>query len=289
MTSITAWLKLLRCTQWSKNAVVFAALVFGAPAIENPVTRSVAAFLLFCCVSSAIYILNDYVDIERDRQHPTKQFRPLAAGLISTRWALAAAALLALVALVGSWLVTPWLMIVIATYAGLMVAYTYRLKNIVLVDAFTIGAGFVLRAVAGAAALQVPVSAWLMLCTMLLALFLAFGKRRSEILRLREAASTHREVLAGYNVAVLDAYLVITATCAILGYSIYSVSSISVPDNGSMMFSVPFVIFAMMRYLHLVMNQGEGGTPETLLWQDKPLLTCVVCWGIAVILVMHLG
>ena len=289
MSEAVVWLRLLRVSQWSKNAVVFAALVFGDPTIAHPILRSVVAFLLFCCVSSATYIFNDWRDTPRDRQHPLKKNRPMAAGLVAPTTGLAIAIVLTIIAMVGAWFVTPWLTLTLATYGTMMLAYTLWLKNVVILDAFVIAAGFVLRAVAGAVAVDVQVSAWLALCTMVLALFLAFGKRRSELIKLGDAASHHRSVLAGYSVPLLDSFLTITATCAIMGYSIYSFTSESVPSSGSMMVSVPFVIFAILWYLYLILRKGEGGAPEILLWRDTPLLAAVVLWGVTVVSVMAIG
>ena len=289
MTTLRPWIHLLRIPQWSKNAVVFAALVFGDPSIELALVRTLVAFVAFCALSSAGYIFNDWLDIERDRLHPVKKRRPLASGEVGPQFAIISAALMASAALLASWFVNPVLALVMLGYAVLMVAYSLRLKHVVLVDVFVIATGFLLRAVAGAAAVEVPVSAWLMLCTMLLALFLAFGKRRSELVRLGDNAIGHRTVLAGYSLALLDQFLVITATCAIMAYSIYTFTSESVPGNGIMMISVPPVIFAVFRYLLLVMKRGEGGAPEVLLWRDKPLLLSVMTWSVAVLAVMYLG
>lgn len=266
--------------------MVFAALVFGDPEVDHALWRSIAAFIAFCAVSSAGYIVNDRIDIERDRVHPTKQNRPLASGIVDPRSGLIIAAGLMVLGLGISAIVNPVLLLVMVGYAALTFAYSLRLKDIVLVDAFVIATGFLLRAVAGAAAVEVPVSAWLMLCTMLLALFLAFGKRRSELVRLQDAAVAHRSALAGYSLSLLDQLLVITAGCTIMAYSFYSFSSESVPQNGVMMLTVPFVMFAIFRYLLLVMRRGEGGAPETLLWRDKPLLAAVISWAAVVLIIM---
>lgn len=289
MISLRTWFYMLRVPQWSKNAVVIAALVFGDPQVDRPLLRTVVAFVAFCAISSAGYIFNDWLDIERDRLHPGKRIRPMAAGAIAPSVGLVTAGALAVMALVVAWLVNPVLVLVLAGYGLLMAAYSLRLKNIVLVDVFVIATGFLLRAVAGAAAVEVPVSAWLMLCTLLLALFLAFGKRRSELVRLGERAGEHRAVLAGYSIPVLDQFLVITATCSIMAYSIYTFTSESVPDSGIMMLTVPPVMFAVFRYLLLVLRRGEGGAPELLLWRDTPLLLAVITWSIAVLGVMYLA
>jgi 4-hydroxybenzoate polyprenyltransferase len=289
MSSLRTWFHVLRIPQWSKNAVVFAALVFGDPDVDNPFLRSIVAFVAFCAVSSAGYIFNDWLDIERDRLHPGKRSRPMAAGAVAAATGLGVAGLLVSAALVVSWLVNPVLSLVLASYSILMAAYSLRLKNIVLVDVFVIATGFLLRAVAGASAVEVPVSAWLMLCTLLLALFLAFGKRRSELIRLGDDAGAHRAVLTGYSIPVLDQFLVITATCSIMAYSIYSFTSESVPGNGIMMLTVPPVMFAVFRYLLLVLRRGEGGAPELLLWRDTPLLLSVITWSLMVLGVMYFG
>ncbi len=289
MSNLRMWFHVLRIPQWSKNAVVFAALVFGDPEVNQPLLRSAVAFVAFCAISSAGYIFNDWLDIERDRIHPGKRTRPMATGALAPSVGLGAAVVLIALALSASWLVNPVLTLVLAGYSILMAAYSLYLKHIVLVDVFVIATGFLLRAVAGAAAVEVPVSAWLMLCTLLLALFLAFGKRRSELLRLGERAGNHRAVLDGYSVPVLDQFLVITATCSIMAYSIYSFTAESVPDNGIMMLTVPPVMFAVFRYLLLVLRRGEGGAPELLLWRDTPLLLSVVIWGAAVLGVMYLA
>lgn len=286
---MSTWFYLLRVPQWSKNAVVFAALVFGDPKVDHALWRTIAAFIAFCAVSSAGYIYNDWLDIERDRLHPGKRNRPLAAGTVSTRTAAIIALGLIAVALVISLIVNPVLTLVLTAYAILMACYSYKLKTIVLVDVFVIAIGFLLRAVAGAAAVEVPVSAWLMLCTMLLALFLAFGKRRSEIVRLGDDASSHRPVLAGYSLPLLDQFLVITAACSIMAYSIYTFTSQSVPGNGVMMLTVPPVMFAVFRYLLLVLKRNEGGAPEMLLWRDKTILASVVIWSASVLAVMYLA
>ena len=267
--------------------MVFAALVFGDPKVEHALWRTIAAFVAFCAVSSAGYIFNDWVDIDRDRIHPGKKKRPLAAGEITVRTAIITAIVLLIFATLISLIVNPVLTAVLAAYAVLMGAYSLKLKTIVLLDVFVIAIGFLLRAVAGAAAVEVPVSAWLMLCTLLLALFLAFGKRRSELVRLGDKASEHRPVLAGYSVSLLDQFLVITATCSIMAYSIYSFSAESVPGNGVMMLTVPPVMFAVFRYLLLVLKRNEGGAPEMLLWRDTPLLASVILWSVSVLGVIY--
>lgn len=286
MINPRTWLSLLRFPQWSKNAVVFAALVFGDPQVAHAAVRTIIAFLAFCLVSSAGYILNDLIDADLDRLHPAKRHRPIASGAVAPAVATAISALLLLSGLGAAFAVSMDVLVVLAGYALLSLAYSLRLKQIVLVDALAIALGFLLRAVAGAAAVEVPVSAWLMLCTVLLALFLAFAKRRSELVRLGENAASHRPVLAGYSLPMLNWLLIATAGATIAAYTLYSLTSSSVPSNGAMLLSALFVAFAVARYLLLVFRRGEGGNPELLLWRDWPLLVAIIGWAIAVVIVL---
>lgn len=286
MRNLRTWAHLLRVQQWSKNAVVFAALVFGDPAVEGAMLRSIVGFIAFCAVSSAGYIFNDLQDVERDRLHPGKKHRPITSGAVAIRTAQWIAVALVILGIGLALAVNGLLALVVLSYLLLTTAYTLKLKELVLIDVFVIAVGFLLRAIGGAAAVEVPVSPWLMLCTMLLALFLAFGKRRSELIRLGNQASEHRAALEGYSVPLLDSLLVITSGCTIMAYAFYSFTSESVPQNGIMMLTVPFVIFAIFRYLLLVLRRGEGSTPETLLWKDVPLLASVIGWGVTVLAIL---
>lgn len=275
-------IRMLRPTQWTKNAVVFAALVFGRPAFADAWLPALIAFVSFCAMSSATYLANDVVDRDRDRLHPRKRLRPIAAGLIEPGAAIAVALVLAGFSLSVSWLATPRLTLVLAVYGAMMVAYTWLLKCVVLLDVFVISAGFVLRAVAGAVAVSVPVSNWLLLCTFLLALFLAFGKRRNELMTLVDAGA-HRPVLLGYTAPFLDLCIAVTASTTILAYSMYTFTSITVPRSGAMMVTIPIVIFAVLRYLYQMYVQHEGGAPESLLWRDRTLLGSILVWGLTVV------
>lgn len=289
MNDLRIWLQLLRVPQWSKNAVVFAALVFGNPVVDHAMWRTLVAFVAFCAVSSAGYIVNDTLDLDRDRVHPAKRRRPLASGAVSPQMALRIAAVLVAVGLLLSLTVNLRLATVVLVYMLLTFAYSWQLKHMVFVDVVVIAIGFLLRAVAGAAAVEVPVSPWLMLCTVLLALFLGFGKRRSEVMRLGSAAADHRTVLARYSARSLDVLLIGTAVCTIVAYTVYSWVSESVPPNGAMLITVPFVAFAIFRYLLLVLKRGEGGAPELLLWRDIPLLVSVMSWGVMVLVVLAIA
>jgi 4-hydroxybenzoate polyprenyltransferase len=274
------WVRLLRPVQWSKNAVVFAALVFGRQSEPEDLLRAFLAFVAFCGISSATYIFNDWSDAERDRLHPVKRLRPLAAGEIDRATALSVSATIAIGALLLSLIVSPWLSAVIAGYGSLMVAYTWWLKQVMILDVFVIAAGFLLRAVAGGVAVNVPISTWLMLCTMLLALFLGFCKRRNELTTLDKDAALHRTSLRGYTTEILDQFIVISAASAVMAYAMYTFSADTVPESGIMMITVPIVIFAMFRYLYLVYVRRLGGAPEVLLFRDRLLLGAIVVWGL---------
>jgi len=261
---------------------VFAALVFGHQSNLVDFLDAVLAFLAFCAISSATYIFNDWCDIERDRLHPVKRMRPLAAREIEASAALTLGGALTVAAIVISLLVSPWLALVVVTYGLVMAAYTWWLKQVMILDVFVIAAGFLLRAIAGGVAVDVPVSTWLMLCTMLLALFLGFCKRRNELTTLDKDAALHRTSLRGYTVETLDQFILISAASAVMAYAMYTFSAETVPENGVMMVTVPIVIFAMFRYLYLVYVRRLGGAPEVLLFRDRPLLGAIVIWGMAV-------
>jgi 4-hydroxybenzoate polyprenyltransferase len=278
--TIRIWIRLLRPVQWSKNSVVFAALVFGRQSDPDDFLRALVAFLAFCALSSATYIFNDWSDIERDRLHPVKRHRPLAAGEVDPARALILSAVLALGSLSAAFAVTRMLGFVLLAYLALMTAYTLRLKRVMILDVFVIAAGFLLRAIAGAVAVDVPISMWLMLCTMLLALFLGFAKRRNELTTLDRDASLHRTSLRGYTTEVLDQFIVVSAAAAVMAYAMYTFSADTVPENGIMMITVPMVIFAMFRYLYLVYVRRLGGAPEILLFRDVPLLGSIIVWGV---------
>ena len=284
------WVRILRPMQWPKNAVVLAALVFGRVYGDvSHVAAAAGAMIVFCLMSSAGYIVNDFIDMDRDRHHPLKRSRPLASGAIAPRSALGLSAVLALVALALAWAISPWLLLVIAGYAALMSAYSLKLKQIVIIDVFVIGAGFLLRALAGGAAVEVSISAWLMLCTVLLALFLGFCKRRNEIVTLEQQAGLHRSALRGYTSQILDQFILLTASSTIMAYSMYSFTAESVPTSHTMMITIPIVAFSLFRYLYLVYGRALGGAPEVLLFRDAPLAAAIGLWGVTVLGVFWFG
>ncbi len=278
----------LRPRQWVKNAVVFAPLVFGEQLTDwHAVVRATVAMLAFCAAGSALYLFNDWHDAEADRQHPLKRNRPIAAGRIGRTTVRVWIGLLLAGAVVASSVVNLRLLAVLAAYVVLMVLYTLVLKHLVLIDVLAIAGGFVLRALAGAVSIQVPMSPWLYVCTVLLALFLGFAKRRHEIVLLEEQAVNHRRILDDYSVPLLDGLLTVTAAATLMAYSLYTFSAPNLPDSHLMMLTIPFVIYGIFRYLYLVYRHDQGGLPEQVLINDLPLLASIVLWGLATVVLLY--
>jgi 4-hydroxybenzoate polyprenyltransferase len=294
-TRKATWRRLLRGLfvtarprQWPKNVFVFAALVFvGELTNLDLLARTATAFILFCAVSSAVYFINDLADIENDRRHPRKRHRPLPAGALSPTAAAVFAVILVGVTLpLSLWLNQGFGLITLA-YFGLNLAYTFYLKNLVIIDVMVVAAGFVLRAVAGAEVIQVPISPWLYVCTILLALYISFVKRRHELVLLENDASQHRQILDDYSVRLLDELNTIVASTTIVAYSLYTFSAPNLPANHSMMLTIPFVLYGIFRYMYLTHRKNEGGSPEDILFKDKPFLANIILWGLAVVIVLY--
>jgi 4-hydroxybenzoate polyprenyltransferase len=282
-------LRMLRPVQWSKNAVVLAGVIFSGEADQpSQLARAFLAVVAFCAASSAMYIVNDWHDRARDRLHPVKRQRPIASGAIGRRAAGATATALFALALtisVGlSWSFTAC----IVAYLALTTSYTYSLKNYAGIDVVAIASGFLLRAMGGALAVNVPMSPWLFLCTFLLALFLGFGKRRHELLLFNGAGGLHRDALSGYSRRQLDWAVVLTAIASVIAYSIYTLVTNSAPTDNALVLTVPFVALAIGRYLVLVFRCGLGGAPEMLLLKDRPLKVSILAWGVATLIVLNL-
>ena len=283
-------LKSLRPGQWTKNLFVFAALLFGREAlIGSSVLRAAGAFAVFCLLSGAMYLVNDVCDLAADRLHPKKRLRPIASGRLSTRRALAAAVILAAAALAGAFVLRPRLAVVAAFYAALMLAYSLRLKNVVILDVFLIASGFILRVVAGGVVLGVPLSSWLIICTSLLALFIGFGKRRHEIVFLEADASLHRSILREYSPLLLDQMISVVTASTVIAYSLYTVSEETVRKFGTsnLIFTMPFVLYGLFRYLSLVHQRGQGGNPEEMIFRDKPLAATIILWIASVVFILY--
>lgn len=280
----------MRPIQWSKNGFVFAGLLFDQQLTKpEPLARVLVTFVLLCLAASAIYLVNDLVDIERDRLHPRKRQRPLPSGQVPQSWAVAAAVMLPAIALLGSLLLTWKLTAVLLAYLALHLAYSFFVKNVVLLDVFAIAAGFILRVVAGIVVIHVArFSPWLYVCAGLLALFLAIGKRRQELLLLAENAGDVRATYKDYNMPLLDDMLRMVTTGSVLTYMLYTIEAPTIRTNGhNMMLTIPFVIYGIFRYLYLIHVRGEGSAPDELLFEDVPLLATVVLWIGAVGLVLY--
>ena len=282
-------LKSMRPKQWAKNAFILVPLVFDEKVLQPiPLLRTIIAFVLFCLVSSAVYLLNDLGDIERDKLHPAKRFRPLPSGQLSPTVAKAAAILIPLVCLPLSWLLHPYFAAILAVYLVQNIAYTLWLKNMVILDVMTVAAGYVLRVAAGTIVVHVErFSPWLYLFTILLSLFIAICKRRNEILILEENANEHRAILQEYNARFLDEMASIVTAGAIMAYSLYTFSAPNLPSNHSMMLTIPFVIYGIFRYLYLVHVKELGGEPEELFLKDVPLIIDLVLSGILVLFILY--
>ncbi len=288
---LIALLKSMRPRQWPKNGFVFAAVVFDRQlSLTNldPFARSLAAFGLFCLLSSAVYIINDLMDIESDRKHPTKRNRPIASGKLPLRLAVFAAALMVIVTLAISYLVSWHLAVISTAYFAINLAYSTRLKHIPLVDVIVIAIGFVLRVGAGVAVIQVQrFSPWLYVVTTLFALYIGFGKRRAELVLLTNQANAHRKVLEGYNLTLLDHLITVVSTSTIMTYSLYTFSAPNLPENHAMMLTIPFVMYGVFRYLYLIHVRQEGGVPEELLLTDRPLQVDILLWGLGVLFIFY--
>ncbi len=287
---IKALFKTMRPKQWTKNVLVFAALVFDRQLFQvEPFLRTVAGFLLLCLASSTIYLINDIADIEQDRQHPTKKNRPLASGTLSVRVAAISALIFSLISiLVGFYLDTDFGMI-LSLYLILNLFYSFWLKHIPIIDVLLVASGFVLRVAAGVSLIEVErFSPWLYVCTTLLALFVSFGKRRAEITLLADKANSHRKVLDGYTITLLDQLIVIVSATTIMAYSLYTFSAENLPDNHVMMLTIPFVLYGIFRYLYLIQVEDAGGAPDELILSDLPLLLTLLMWGLLSILFMYL-
>ncbi len=284
-------IRTMRPKQWAKNGFVYAGILFDQQMLEvEPFARVTLAFVLLCLSASAIYVINDLVDIERDRLHPRKRERPLPSGQLPVPWAVGAAIVLPLLALSIALLVSPPLALVLLAYLALHIAYSFWLKNIVLIDVFAIAAGFILRVVAGIVVIDVThFSPWLYLCAGLLALFLAVGKRRQELLLLADDASDHRAAYKSYNMALLDDMLRMVTTGSVITYMLYTIEAQTIRSNEyKMLLTIPFVVYGIFRYLYLIHVEGEGSAPDELLFKDWPLLLSVVAWVASVGVILYL-
>ena len=281
----------LRPKQWMKNLLLFAALLFSQNFFDpKMVALTVLAFLCFCAMSSGVYLMNDIQDLESDRLHPIKRLRPIAAGELAERTAFWAS-----VALMGGGLGASFVLnftfgASAAIYLAVQLSYTWRLKAVVILDVFCIAAGFVIRAVAGGLVISVPISSWLIVCAIMLSLFLALSKRRHEIVVLESEASSHRGSLRDYSPVLLDQMIAVVTASTLMSYTLYTLSDVTTAKfgNDNLKYTIPFVLYGILRYLYLVHQREGGGQPEKLLLTDKPLLINIALYVATVVLVLYL-
>jgi len=285
-------IRAMRPRQWAKNVIVYAGIVFdGQLFVPSSFLTVTVSFVLLCFISSAIYIINDLVDIESDRQHPKKRFRAIASGALPIPAARVAAVVLMIISIGGALLFSPLLAVVLLAYLLLHLLYSWRLKRIVILDLMSVAAGFVLRVLAGVVVVHVQAfSPWLYACTGLLALFIVIGKRRQELLELGESAGGIRVTLGQYSLPLLDDMLRMVMTSTFIAYLLYTIEAPSVLLAGTKMglLTVPFVLYALWRYLYLIHVEGGGSAPEDVLFRDRPLQISILLWGLTFVAILYL-
>jgi 4-hydroxybenzoate polyprenyltransferase len=288
---LIALIKTLRPAQWTKNGAIFVPLVFDEKLFQiQPLTRTIIGFVMLCLISGTVYLINDLVDIEKDRQHPTKRYRPLPSGQLSKSVAIVAAILIPAIVLPLSLLLDIAFGLILTGYLVLQIAYSFRLKNVVIIDVMIIAAGFVLRVAAGVPLVDAErFSPWLYLFTTLLALFLALGKRRQEIALLKGQAGNTRAVLNHYSLPFVDEMTAVVTAGTLMTYALYTFSAPNLPENHTMMLTIPFLIYGIFRYLYVIHIQGNGGAPDEVLLTDRPLQATVGLFGLAVVVILYLA
>jgi 4-hydroxybenzoate polyprenyltransferase len=280
----------LRPSQWTKNLIIFLPLLFAQRLLDvQAVLYAIGAFVIFCGLSGVVYLINDVADREADRRHPIKQHRPIASGALTVTAAIAWAAFISAVSLGAAFWLRPLFGVVATSYVVLLAIYSSLMKHVVILDVLTIAIGFVLRAAAGAVALDVPISHWLYVLTILLALFLALSKRRHELVLLAEGATSHRRILEEYSPYLLDQMIAVVSASTIVAYAFYTVSPETVQKFGTdrLMLTLPFPLYGIFRYLYLVHQKDGGGSPTDMLLNDRPLLLCVGIWAAVVAFIIY--
>lgn len=280
----------MRPRQWPKNGFVFVALLFDGKMFHLPsVLAATGAFILLCLMSGAVYLMNDLVDIESDRLHPTKRNRPLPSGQVTPKVAAVVAVASAAISLIAGYFLSTGLAAILLVYLLTQIAYTFKLKHIVLIDVLTIAAGFVLRIAAGVAVIEVErFSPWLYVFGGFLALFMALGKRRAELVLLGGNASDHRAILDDYSLELIDRLQGIVTTSSVVAYSLYTFLAEGLPENHAMMLTIPFVLYGIFRYLYLIHIRNEGGAPEEILLRDRPMQITLMLYGVMVFAALYL-
>jgi 4-hydroxybenzoate polyprenyltransferase len=288
---LKALIKTMRPRQWIKNGFIFFALIFDKQLfLPGPFLRTLAGFLLFCLISSAVYLFNDIADVEADRNHPEKKFRPIAAGQLPINVAWAAALLLTVIAIPLGVLLSPAFAVILSTYLVINLLYSRWLKHVPILDVMIIALGFVLRVAAGVTLITVErFSPWLYVITLLFSLYIGLGKRRAEISLLSQGAVAHRKVLEGYTLPLLDQYITIVSGMTIIAYSLYTFSAVNLPVNHTMMLTIPFVIYGIFRYLQLIQTGHAAGSPDEVALKDRPLQITLGLWVLTVLAVFYLS
>ena len=287
---VFSMIKATRPKQWTKNGALFVALVFSRHLLDPRIVGlSLGGFVVFCLLCSSIYLLNDIVDLDKDRKHPLKCKRPLAAGEITVPQSWFTAGLLLLLALGGGFSLAPAFGWVVVGYFLLQVAYCYVLKNVVIIDTFSIAASFFLRVMGGAIVINVEVSSWLLVCTFFISLFIALSKRRHELVLLDDEAKEHRKVLKKYDVLLLDQMISVVTAATVVVYAVYTLSDETVQRFGSdnLKYTIPFVLYGIYRYLYLVYKKKKGGSPETILLTDGATIINLILYAITVAIVIY--
>ena len=289
-TNIYGLLRTLRPRQWIKNGFIFVALLFDEKLFVWPLfVRTTFAFILFCMISSTVYIINDLADLEKDKQHPKKRNRALPSGQLQPWFAVVAAVAILAVCLPLSFWLAFYFGLIVLIYFVMNLAYSFKLKHVVIIDVMVLAARFVLRVGAGTVVAEAErFSPWLYVFTIFLALFMAIGKRRHELILLAEGANSHRKILDEYSIEFLDEMSHLVTTGAVISYSLYTFSAPNLPPNHTMMLTIPFVIYGIFRYQYLIHVKGEGGAPEMLLYTDMPFLLDLILGGLSIILIMYL-
>jgi len=289
---LKALIKTMRPRQWTKNGFIFFGLIFDKQLfVLEPFVRTVAGFFLFCLISSAVYLFNDIADVEADRNHPEKKSRPIASGELPVRVASIVAMLLAFLAILLGYLLSSSFAVILAAYLIINLLYSRWLKHEAILDVLIISSGFVLRVAAGVVLIS-PVerfSPWLYMITILFSLYIGLGKRRAEMNLLAQGASAHRKVFDGYTIPLLDQYITIVSGMTIVAYSLYTFSAPNLPENHSMMLTIPFVVYGIFRYLQLIQIGHVAGAPDEVALKDRPLQITVLLWGLTVIAIFYLS
>ena len=289
---LQALIKTMRPRQWIKNGFIFFALIFDRQLfLTEPFLRTVVGFFLFCLISSAVYLFNDIADVEADRNHPEKKKRPIASGKLPIRVAWISALLLAFIAIPFGYWLSPYFALILAAYLVINLLYSSWLKHISILDVLIISSGFVLRVAAGVALIY-PVerfSPWLYMITILFSLYIGLGKRRAELNLLAQGASAHRRVFEGYTIPLLDQYITIVSGMTIIAYALYTFSAPNLPENHTMMLTIPFVVYGIFRYLQLIQIGHAAGSPDEVALKDRPLQITVLLWGLSVIAIFYLS